>query len=189
MTESWRGVCEGEWVVAERARASLFEFIGVLLILATVALSAFCGGKVRSETRSWGAVSCARPSDCCPRLPSWTTQRYVARRKAKQIAAVGQKYIDDAKAEELGRIKEHHELRANEEKRLERERGKLKKMSAEDAQEWWTTVQAREEAHKAAHREAKGKWQTAVHKQLWRLGKVAEGGKPNKVMVRQTCSG
>ena len=42
---------------------------------------------MRSETRSWGAVSCARPSDCCPRLPSWTTQRYVARRKAKQIAA------------------------------------------------------------------------------------------------------
>eukprot|EP01052_Picozoa_sp_SAG31_P057083 SAG31_NODE_16696_length_699_cov_1.195000_2_plen_165_part_01 len=140
------GVCEGEWVVAERSRAGLFEFIGIVLILATVLLAAFCGIK-----------------------------RFRAHRKASKIAAQEAQYAADTKAAEVDRIKAHHELRANEEKRLERQRSKLPKMTVDEAREFWEHCSAREEAQKTAHKNARSKWQTAVHRQLWRLGKVAEG--------------
>ena len=41
----WSGVCEGEWVVAARARAALFEFIGVCAVLGTVLIGGGCGAK------------------------------------------------------------------------------------------------------------------------------------------------
>eukprot|EP01050_Picozoa_sp_SAG11_P016251 SAG11_NODE_2193_length_3702_cov_6.080242_7_plen_214_part_00 len=54
----------------------------------------------------------------------------------------------------------------------------------EEAAEWWTTVEKREEDKASNRKVQKGRWQTALNKTLWRSGKLAAGQKPTQILYK-----
>ena len=156
--QAWAGLCEGEWVVASRARGRLFDAVAVLSML--VLPLCFC------------VVCCVRRHK---RKKVERAERY--KREAQELR----------KQEEIDRLADMHKEAVLAAERTKQEQLELAKLSPEEAEAWWHEHNEKERQAKANRKRARGNWVNATSKAVWRYQKRGGGKdhkKPDKILYK-----